>query len=160
MNPSLITPGELAPDFELEDVNGNCIRLSSFRGKNPVVLAFLRGFFWPYCRAQLARMRDHYPEFAIRGAEIVAVGTDSVSSFQEYWKKEKIPYIGLPDPEKNVPRLYKQEVNLFKLGRMPLNCVVDINGRIRYVHFGSSMADIPDNETFLHVIDQINASSN
>ena len=39
----LITPGELAPDFELEDVQGNHIRLSAFRGK-PVVLAFLRGF--------------------------------------------------------------------------------------------------------------------
>lgn len=45
MKPSLITPGELAPDFELEDVNGNRVRLSSFRGKKPIVLAFLRGFF-------------------------------------------------------------------------------------------------------------------
>ena len=44
MNPSLITPGELAPDFELEDIKGNSIRLSSFRGSKPVVLAFLRGF--------------------------------------------------------------------------------------------------------------------
>lgn len=39
----LITPGELAPEFELEDVKGNRIQLSSFRGE-PVVLAFLRGF--------------------------------------------------------------------------------------------------------------------
>jgi len=44
MNPNLITPGELAPDFELEDINGNLIRLSSFRGSKPVVLTFLRGF--------------------------------------------------------------------------------------------------------------------
>ena len=29
----LITPGELAPDFELDDVQGNRIRLSDFRGK-------------------------------------------------------------------------------------------------------------------------------
>jgi peroxiredoxin len=105
-------------------------------------------------------MRDHYSEFVSRGAEIVAVGVDSVSSFQEYWNRENIPYIGLSDPEKNVTRLYKQEVNLFKLGRMPLNCVVDFKGRIRYVHFASNMSDIPDNETFLHVIDKINASSN
>ena len=40
----LITPGELAPDFELEDINGKIIRLSDFRGSKPVVLAFLRGF--------------------------------------------------------------------------------------------------------------------
>jgi len=39
----LITPGELAPDFELEDIEGKYIRLSDLRG-NPVVLAFLRGF--------------------------------------------------------------------------------------------------------------------
>jgi peroxiredoxin len=44
MNPSLITPGELAPDFELEDINGKMIRLTSFGGSKPVVLAFLRGF--------------------------------------------------------------------------------------------------------------------
>jgi peroxiredoxin len=40
----LITPGEPAPDFELEDVNGNLVHLSDFRGKKPVLLAFLRGF--------------------------------------------------------------------------------------------------------------------
>jgi peroxiredoxin len=39
----LITPGELAPDFELNDVQGNRIRLSDLRGK-PILLAFLRGF--------------------------------------------------------------------------------------------------------------------
>jgi peroxiredoxin len=44
MKTNLITPGDLAPDFELKDVNGNTIRLSSFRGSKPVVLAFLRGF--------------------------------------------------------------------------------------------------------------------
>ena len=44
MKPELITPGEPAPEFELTDVNGNVVRLSDFRGKKPVVLAFLRGF--------------------------------------------------------------------------------------------------------------------
>jgi len=39
----LITPGEMAPDFELKDIDGKIVRLSDFRGK-PVLLAFLRGF--------------------------------------------------------------------------------------------------------------------
>jgi peroxiredoxin len=38
----LIAPDQLAPDFELKDVEGNPVRLSDLRGK-PVVLAFLRG---------------------------------------------------------------------------------------------------------------------
>jgi peroxiredoxin len=36
--------GQQAPDFELPDLNGDPIRLSDFRGKKVVVLAFLRGF--------------------------------------------------------------------------------------------------------------------
>ncbi len=105
-------------------------------------------------------MRDNYAEFTARGVEIVAVGPDSVNLFQQYWAKEKLPFIGLPDPDRSVSKLYRQEVNIFKAGRMPLNCVVDISGRIRYVHYGSSMRDIPDNETFFNVIDQLNTSSN
>ena len=44
MKATLLTPGEPAPDFELADVYGKPLRLSDFRGKKPVVLAFLRGF--------------------------------------------------------------------------------------------------------------------
>jgi peroxiredoxin len=44
MKPFLIAPGQQAPDFELNDINGNPIRLSSFRESKPVLLAFLRGF--------------------------------------------------------------------------------------------------------------------
>ena len=44
MKTDLLTPGELAPEFELDDLHGNLVRLSDFRGKQPVVLAFLRGF--------------------------------------------------------------------------------------------------------------------
>ncbi len=104
-------------------------------------------------------MRDHYDEFTSRGAEILAVGPDGVEAFKKYWATENIPYFGLPDPSHVVAKQYRQEVNLFKLGRMPLNSIVDVEGRIRYVHYGSSMADIPDNETFLDVIEKLNASS-
>ena len=105
-------------------------------------------------------MRDHYSDFILHGTEIIAIGPDNVSTFQNYWVKENIPFIGLPDPDHSVAKIYKQEVNLFKLGRMPLNCVLDLDGRMRYVHYGSSMSDIPDNETFLNVIEQLNKSSN
>jgi len=41
---NLLIPGEPAPEFELDDLHGNLVRLADFRGKQPVVLAFLRGF--------------------------------------------------------------------------------------------------------------------
>ncbi len=107
----------------------------------------------------MARLREGYEEFRIRGAEILAVGPDRMGAFQQYWKDEKIPFIGLPDLDHSVARIYKQEVNLFKLGRMPLNCVVDAQGCVRYAHYGNSMSDIPSNLDLLHVIDELNAAS-
>lgn len=37
--------GDLAPDFTLQDHNGNQVRLSEARGKTPVVLVFYRGYW-------------------------------------------------------------------------------------------------------------------
>jgi peroxiredoxin len=108
----------------------------------------------------LARLRDGYSEFVSRGAAILAVGPNNLDTFKRYWTNERIPFIGLPDPDHRVARLYRQEVNLFKLGRMPLSCIVDKKGYVRYVHYGVSMQDIPANDELLHVIDELNASSN
>jgi peroxiredoxin len=44
MKPDLITPGELAPDFELTDTQGNSVRLSDCYKDRVILLAFLRGF--------------------------------------------------------------------------------------------------------------------
>jgi len=107
----------------------------------------------------LARLRDGYVQFTSRGAEILAVGPDSLPVFQQYWRKERIPFTGLPDPEHRVARTYRQEVKLFKLGRMPLNCVIDAKGYVRFAHYGRSMSDIPSNEELLHVIDELIAAS-
>jgi peroxiredoxin Q/BCP len=77
----------------------------------------------------------------------------------QYWENENIPFIGLPDVGNVVAKRYRQEVNLFKLGRMPLNCVIDAKGYVRFAHYGASMSDIPTNEELLQVIDVLNAAS-
>jgi peroxiredoxin len=107
----------------------------------------------------LARLKDNYREFTRRGAEILAVGPDGVGAFGLYWRAQGLPFIGLPDPDRKVALRYKQEVNLFKLGRMPLVTVVDVDGKIRFAHYGSSMSDIPDNSALLEVIDKIKSVS-
>ena len=91
--------------------------------------------------------------------EILAVGPNPPPTFEQYWRTERIPFIGLPDPDHKVALQYRQEVNLFKLGRMPLNCVVDAKGYIRYAHYGNSMRDIPSNDELFQVIDELNKSS-
>ena len=107
----------------------------------------------------MARFRNEYERFTERGAEILAIGPNPLDTFVDYWRKEDIPFIGLPDPDHRVALQYRQEVNLFKLGRMPLNCIVDENGYIRYAHYGASMQDIPSNDELFQVIDELIKSS-
>jgi peroxiredoxin Q/BCP len=107
----------------------------------------------------LARLRDGYGQFKSRGVEILAVGPNPPATFEQYWRNEAIPFIGLPDAEHKIALLYRQEVNLFKFGRMPFNCIVDANGNIRFAHYGASMRDIPSNDELLQVIDELNISS-
>ncbi len=103
-------------------------------------------------------MRDEYAEFTSRAAEVVAIGPDGPGEFGRYWRAEHIPFIGIPDPAHKVARQYRQEVNLFKLGRMPLVAVIDGRGLLQYVHRADSMSDIPENGTLLEVIECIRAS--
>jgi peroxiredoxin len=106
----------------------------------------------------MAQLRQDYAAFTLRGAEIIVVGPEGEEAFQAYWKKESLPYIGLPDPNVSVLKLYGQEVNLFKLGRMPAQVVVDKKGVARFVHYGHSMSDIPKNNELLGLLEQMNQS--
>jgi peroxiredoxin len=109
-----------APDFTLLDFNGRTVRLADFRGRKNVLLVFNRGFTWPFCRGHMAQLRQGYPQFVDRDTEVVVVGPENARAFSDYWQKEGLPFIGLPDPDGGVLKTYGQEVNLFKLGRMSL----------------------------------------
>lgn len=100
-------------------------------------------------------MRRDYAEFQKRNAAVLVVGPDGPFAFRRYWEENDMPFIGLPDLRSRVANRYYQEVNLFKLGRMPALFVIDRRGLIRFAHYGDSMQDIPPNELVLQVIDQI-----
>ena len=105
----------------------------------------------------MAQLRQDYSQFAERDIEIVVVGPEKADSFANYWKKESLPFIGLPDPQASVLKRYGQEVNIFKLGRMPAQVLIDKAGIARYVHYGHSMSDIPQNKEMLALGDELNA---
>ena len=103
----------------------------------------------------MAQLRQGYEDFVSRLAEIVVVGPEDSRAFAAYWKEHRLPFVGLPDPRHTVLKLYGQEVNLFKLGRMPAQLVVDSTGMVRFVHYGHSMRDIPANEEILTSLDTL-----
>lgn len=106
----------------------------------------------------MAQLRQDYPEFVKRNAEVIAIGPEQAPAFTEWWHQHNMPFIGLPDPDHVVSKLYGQQVKLLKLGRLPAQLIVDKDGIIRYVHYGNSMADIPENRELLDNIDILNKS--
>ena len=105
----------------------------------------------------MAQLRQDYAEFVRRRTQVVVVGPDDAQAFEAYWREHDLPFVGLPDPKASVLKLYGQEVNLFKLGRMPAQVIVDKAGVARFVHYGHAMSDIPENAEVLSLLDQLNA---
>ena len=105
----------------------------------------------------MAQLRQDYAEFEKRQSQVIVLGPEDAKAFAAYWRQHDLPFVGLPDPKASVLKLYGQEVNLFKLGRMPAQVIVDKAGMARFVHYGHSMSDIPDNAEVLSLLDQLNA---
>jgi len=103
----------------------------------------------------MAQLRQDYSKFTAQETEIVVVGPEDPDEFKLYWKSHKLPFIGLPDPNHSVLKRYGQEVNLFKLGRMPAQVIIDKQGIARFVHYGHSMSDIPANDEILESLQTI-----
>lgn len=83
------------------------------------------------------------------------MGPDGPRAFRRYWEENQIPFIGLPDIKSTVADTYYQEVNLMKFGRMPAEFIIDDKGIIQYLHYGSSMSDIPEPKILLEIIEKI-----
>ena len=105
----------------------------------------------------MAQLCQDIAEFQKRQAEVLVVGPENAPAFGNYFRENDLPLTGLPDPGGSVLKLYGQEVNLFKMGRMPAQVLIDRQGQVRYVHYGHSMSDIPENAELLGLLDDLNA---
>lgn len=103
----------------------------------------------------MAQLRQDFTEFEKRNTLIVVVGPEDAAAFARYFGENDLPFTGLPDPSHSVLKRYGQEVNLFKLGRMPAQVIIDRAGVVRYAHYGHSMADIPANAELLELLDAL-----
>jgi peroxiredoxin Q/BCP len=103
----------------------------------------------------MAQLRQEYEEFVGRQTLVVVVGPENASAFGRYWADHQLPFIGLPDPQHRVLKLYGQEIKLFRFGRMPAQVLVDKAGTARFVHYGHDMSDIPTNAELFQEIDAL-----
>jgi peroxiredoxin Q/BCP len=103
----------------------------------------------------MTQLRQDYSEFVKRETRVVVVGPEDAAAFARFWKEHDLPFVGLPDPEHRVLKLYGQQIKLFKYGRMPAQALIDKSGMVRFVHYGHDMSDIPQTSDVLALIDDM-----
>lgn len=126
--------GDKAPDFTVNDQDGNPVRLSALKGKK-VVLYFYPKDMTPGCTAEACNLRDNHSAMMKRGYEILGVSTDSQKSHKKFIEKEKLPFRLLADTEKTIHDAYgtwaeKSMYGRKYMGTIRVTFVIDEKGRI------------------------------
>lgn len=73
----MLPVGSTAPDFELRSHNGQTVKLSSFRGKKQVVVAFHPLAFTPVCATQMQTYEKERPRLDALNAHVLAISIDA-----------------------------------------------------------------------------------
>lgn len=108
--------GDKAPNFEVNDQDGNKVELSDLKGKK-VVLFFYPKDNTPGCTAEACNLRDNYSELTSRGYEVFGISSDNEKSHQKFIESQKLPFTLLADTEKKVHELYGTWVEKSMYGR-------------------------------------------
>lgn len=106
--------GMKAPGFTLPDQNGKMISLADFQGKK-VVLYFYSKDNTAGCTRQACGFAELYPQFEEKGAVVIGISKDSVSSHKKFEEKYSLPFILLADPDRTAIEAYDvwKEKNMY-----------------------------------------------
>ena len=140
--------GMRAPDFALREARGAQVSLSELLNSGPVVIAFYRGEWCPYCNLQLRAYQQILLEIRKRGATLVGVSPQTPDHSLSIAEKNELAFPVLSDTDNSVAREF--------------GLVFTIDERVRDIHAqvganlpafnGSSSWELPMPGTF--IVDQ------
>ena len=133
----MLKEGIKAPDFTLNDKDGNAVSLADFKGKK-VVLYFYPKDNTPGCSRQACAFAAAYEDFRKNNIAVIGISKDSEASHRRFAEKYDLPFIILSDPELDVIKAYGvwQEKKLYgkvSMGVVRTTYVIDENGIIEKV---------------------------
>ncbi|UKO96199.1 peroxiredoxin family protein [Nostoc sp. UHCC 0870] len=145
------------PDFQLPDItNGTLVKLSDYRGKQPVLLAFTRIFtekqYCPFCFPHIKALNENYEEFKQRNIEILLITSTDEKQSQIVVRDLGLKMPLLSDPSCRIFRTYR--VGQALGAPLPAQFVLDKDGKLRYKHLFSFLDHNASIETLLDIFNQ------
>ena len=133
----MVEEGQEAPDFTLQDQDGNEVTLDELRG-SPVVLYFYPRADTPGCTTQACGVRDHRGDYEQAGARVLGVSPDTVEAQRKFADKHDLGFTLLADPDHAVADLYgvwgeKSMYGRTYMGVARATFVIDAEGKIAKV---------------------------
>jgi cytochrome c biogenesis protein CcmG/thiol:disulfide interchange protein DsbE len=128
--------GELAPDFQLPNLEGQSISLSDFRGE-PVLVNFWASWCLP-CRYEMPFIQEVYEEWSASGLVVLAINKgESLSTAKDFMQSYNLSFPALLDINQDVALEY----NIWSI---PTTFFIDKDGIIQAIKVGPflSKADI------------------
>lgn len=120
--------GMTAPDFTLQDSNGDSYTLSSFRGKSPVVIYFYPKANTSGCTKQACGIRDNWSKFREKNIQVFGISVDDKEDISKFIENYNLNFPLLSDKDKSVSKSYGV---LNKLGvSSRVTFIIDKNGAI------------------------------
>lgn len=133
---SKLKVGDMAPDFTLPATTGDKVTLSSFRGKQTVVLAFFPAAFTGGCTKEMQTYQLGIDKFKGTDAAVFGVSEDNTPSQKEFANKLGLSFPLLSDfATRKVAEEYGVFVPEYGVANR-VTFVVDKEGRISYIEAG------------------------
>ena len=130
----MLEEGTSAPDFKLDDQDGNPVSLADFKGKK-ILLWFYPKASTPGCTIEGQEFRDEFQNFQEKNTVILGMSADSVKSQKNFCEKQNFPFSLVSDPEKTTIRKY-EAIGLKKMygreyeGIFRISYLIDENGLV------------------------------
>ena len=125
----MLKKGDQAPEFELEDDQGNKVTLSGLLSDGPIILYFYPADFTPICTAEACSIRDMHEEILDVDIRIIGVSPQSVSSHARFKDQFNLPFPLLFDENKKAIRAYGVD-GMFGIGVRRATYLIDEAGKI------------------------------
>jgi len=98
--------GMMAPNFNLQNQQSKFFKLSSFKGKSPVVIYFYPKAGTPGCTKQACGIRDDLNKFKDKNIVVLGISIDSKKDIKRFVRENNINFPLLSDNNKIVTAKY------------------------------------------------------